>query len=170
MIETRALGVGRVGTSLCIIGDDDSHHAATAPFDAEPAIAAGRIVAAKGEVMAATLRTGLQDRDLRFAEVFVTGSVRTPFKRHHRRQRVSHPEKAGNHSHANIQALGEPAIVTVKCWKLLAKLHCCPKTGHRTARRDPRPSTRRRAALVSLKTAHCSELVFSSLRRRYFWS
>ncbi len=55
------------------------------------------------------------------------GSVRTPFKRHGRRRRLSRREKAVNRSHARIRALGERAIATVKCWKVLAKLHCCPK-------------------------------------------
>lgn len=55
------------------------------------------------------------------------GSVRTPFKRHRRRRRLSRREKAVNRSHARIRAIGERANATVKCWKLLAKLHCCPK-------------------------------------------
>jgi hypothetical protein len=55
------------------------------------------------------------------------GSVRTPFKRHRRRPRLSRREKAVNRSHARIRAVGERAIATIKCWKLLAKLHCCPK-------------------------------------------
>jgi hypothetical protein len=55
------------------------------------------------------------------------GGVRTPFKRHRRRRRLSRREKAVNRSHARIRALGERAIATIKCWKLLAKLHCCPK-------------------------------------------
>ena len=55
------------------------------------------------------------------------GTVRTPFKRHRRRPRLSRREKAVNRSHAKIRAIGERAIATVKCWKVLAKLHCCPK-------------------------------------------
>ena len=55
------------------------------------------------------------------------GTVRTPFKRHRRRPRLSRREKAVNRSHAKIRAVGERAIATIKCWKLLAKLHCCPK-------------------------------------------
>ncbi len=55
------------------------------------------------------------------------GSIRTPFKRHRRRRRLSRREKAVNRSHAKIRAIGERAIATLKCWKLLAKLHCCPK-------------------------------------------
>jgi DDE superfamily endonuclease/Helix-turn-helix of DDE superfamily endonuclease len=55
------------------------------------------------------------------------GSIRTPFKRHRRRRRLSRREKAVNRSHAKIRAIGERAIATLKCWKLPAKLHCCPK-------------------------------------------
>jgi hypothetical protein len=55
------------------------------------------------------------------------GTVHSPFKRHRRRRRLSRREKAVNRSHARIRAVGERAIATVKCWKLLAKLHCCPK-------------------------------------------
>jgi hypothetical protein len=32
-----------------------------------------------------------------------------------------------NCSHAKIRAIGERAIATLKTWKLLAKLHCCPR-------------------------------------------
>jgi len=56
-----------------------------------------------------------------------TFAIRTPFKRHRRRPRLSRREKAVNRSHAKIRAVGERAIATVKCWKLLTKLHCCPK-------------------------------------------
>lgn len=55
------------------------------------------------------------------------GSVRTPFKRHRRRVRLSGREKAVNRGHAKIRAVGERAMATLKCWKVLAKLHCCPK-------------------------------------------
>ena len=55
------------------------------------------------------------------------GSVRTPFKRHRLRPRLSRRQKAVNRSHARIRAIGERAIATLKSWKLLAKLHCCPK-------------------------------------------
>ncbi len=55
------------------------------------------------------------------------GSVRTPFKRHRRRQRLSRREKAVNRSHARIRALGERAIATLKTWRLLNKLRCCPR-------------------------------------------
>jgi hypothetical protein len=55
------------------------------------------------------------------------GSVRTPFKRHRRRVRLSSREKAVNRGHAKIRAVGERAMATIKCWKLLTRLHCCPK-------------------------------------------
>ncbi len=55
------------------------------------------------------------------------GTVRTPFKRHHRRPPLSRNQKAVNRAHAKIRGIGEGAIATLKCWKLLAKLHCCPQ-------------------------------------------
>jgi hypothetical protein len=55
------------------------------------------------------------------------GTVRTPFKRHHRRPPLSRNQKAVNRAHAKIRGIGERAIATLKCWKLLAKLHCCPQ-------------------------------------------
>jgi hypothetical protein len=32
-----------------------------------------------------------------------------------------------NSAHANVRAIGERAIATLKTWKVLAKLHCCPQ-------------------------------------------
>jgi hypothetical protein len=55
------------------------------------------------------------------------GSIRTPFKRHRRRQRLSRREKAVNRVHARIRALGERAIATLKTWRLLSKLRCRPR-------------------------------------------
>ncbi len=55
------------------------------------------------------------------------GTVRTPFKRHHRRPRLSRNQKAVNRAHAKIRGIGERAIATLKTWKLLTKLHCCPQ-------------------------------------------
>ena len=51
------------------------------------------------------------------------GSVRTPF---YGRNLPEHMREV-NRSHARIRAIGERAIATLKCWKLLAKLHCCPR-------------------------------------------
>ncbi len=55
------------------------------------------------------------------------GNIRTPFKRHRRRQRLSRREKAVNRSHARIRAIGERAIATLKGWKILTKLRCCAR-------------------------------------------
>jgi hypothetical protein len=51
------------------------------------------------------------------------------------RPKVSRRQKAVNHAHARIRACGERAITTVKTWKILAKLRCCPRrsTGMRIA-------------------------------------
>jgi DDE superfamily endonuclease/Helix-turn-helix of DDE superfamily endonuclease len=55
------------------------------------------------------------------------GSIRTPFKRHRHRPRLSCRQKDVNRSHARIRAVGERAIATLKYWKVRAKLHCCPR-------------------------------------------
>jgi hypothetical protein len=54
------------------------------------------------------------------------GSVRTPFKRHRHRPKLSRRQKAVNRSHARIRAIGERANATLKGWKVLTKLRCCP--------------------------------------------
>ncbi|MEU7716344.1 transposase family protein [Micromonospora chalcea] len=55
------------------------------------------------------------------------GSVRTPFKRRRFRPKLSRRQKAVNRAHAKILACGERAIATLKSWKVLAKLRCCPR-------------------------------------------
>ncbi|MER5334283.1 transposase family protein [Micromonospora sp. NPDC002717] len=55
------------------------------------------------------------------------GSVHTPFKRHHYRPKLSRRQTAVNRAHAKIRARGERAIATLKTWKSLAKLRCCPR-------------------------------------------
>ena len=55
------------------------------------------------------------------------GTVRTPFKRHATRPRLSRGQKAVNRAHARIRALGERAVSLLKGWKILAKLRCCPR-------------------------------------------
>ncbi|MEU4383458.1 transposase family protein [Micromonospora echinofusca] len=55
------------------------------------------------------------------------GSVRTPFKRSRFRPKLSRRQKAVNRAHAKIRARGERAIATLKTWKILAKLRCCPR-------------------------------------------
>ncbi|MEU8261048.1 transposase family protein, partial [Micromonospora sp. NPDC048999] len=36
-------------------------------------------------------------------------------------------QKTVNRAHARIRACGERAIATLKTWKILAKLRCCPR-------------------------------------------
>ena len=54
------------------------------------------------------------------------GTIRTPFKRHRHRPTLSRRQKAVNRAHARIRACGERAIATLKTWKVLTKLRCCP--------------------------------------------
>ncbi len=54
-------------------------------------------------------------------------TIRTPFKRHRHRPRLSRRQKTVNRDHARIRALGERAVATLKTWKILAKLRCCPR-------------------------------------------
>jgi hypothetical protein len=55
------------------------------------------------------------------------GSVRTPFKRHRYRPKLSRRQRAVNRGHARLRARGERAIAPLKTWKVLAKLRCCPR-------------------------------------------
>jgi DDE superfamily endonuclease/Helix-turn-helix of DDE superfamily endonuclease len=55
------------------------------------------------------------------------GTVRTPFKRHRHRPRLSPRQKEINRDHARIRAVGERAVATLKTWKILTKLRCCPR-------------------------------------------
>jgi hypothetical protein len=55
------------------------------------------------------------------------GSIRTPFKRHRHRPWLSRGQKDVNRAHARMRALGERAIATLKAWKVLTKLRCCPR-------------------------------------------
>lgn len=55
------------------------------------------------------------------------GSIRTPFKRHHLRPPLSARQEEVNRNHARIRALGERAVATLKTWKVLTKLRCCPR-------------------------------------------
>ncbi len=41
------------------------------------------------------------------------GSVRTPFKRHHRRPPLSRNQKEVNRAHAKIRSFGERAVATL---------------------------------------------------------
>ena len=55
------------------------------------------------------------------------GSIRTPFKRHRYRTKLSLRQKKVNQAHARIRAIGERANATLKTWKVLIKLRCCPR-------------------------------------------
>ena len=48
-----------------------------------------------------------------------------PFRRRPRRLWVN--ERAVNRSHARNRGLGERAVATLKTWKLLTQLRCCPR-------------------------------------------
>ncbi|GLW30622.1 hypothetical protein Areg01_35620 [Actinoplanes regularis] len=54
------------------------------------------------------------------------GSVRTRFKRHRYRPKLSAWQKKVNRAHARIRAIGERANATLKTWKVLTKLRCGP--------------------------------------------
>lgn len=55
------------------------------------------------------------------------GSIRTPFKRHRYQPKLSRWQKKINRAHARIRAIGERANATLKTWKVLTKLRCCPR-------------------------------------------
>lgn len=54
------------------------------------------------------------------------GTVRTPFKRHRHRLRLSREQQDVNRAHARIRALGERTVAPLKAWKLLSRPRCCP--------------------------------------------
>jgi hypothetical protein len=53
-------------------------------------------------------------------------TIRTPFKRHRHRPWLSRAQRDVNRSHARIRAIGERAVATLKAWRVLTKLRCCP--------------------------------------------
>ncbi|MFB9444210.1 transposase [Dactylosporangium vinaceum] len=59
------------------------------------------------------------------------GTIRTPYKRHRHRPRLSRRQRAVNRTHARVRGIGERAVATLKSWKTLTKLRCCPR--HATA-------------------------------------
>jgi hypothetical protein len=65
--------------------------------------------------------------DLRGQGQGARGSVRTSFNRRRFRPKLSRRQKAVNRTHAKIRARGERAIATLKTWKILTKLRCCPR-------------------------------------------
>ncbi|MFI2277074.1 hypothetical protein [Catenuloplanes sp. NPDC020197] len=61
-----------------------------------------------------------------FADQGAGGAIRTPFKRHHRRPKLSRRQKVVNRAHAKIRAGGERAIATLKpgrSWPNCAAAH-----------------------------------------------
>ncbi|WP_420119171.1 transposase family protein [Micromonospora sp.] len=81
------------------------------------------------------------------------GSVRTPLKRRRFRPKLSRRQKAVNRAHAKIRARGERAIATLKTWRLLVKLRCCPRRATAIVQAHPRPAPRRRRPLRRMKMA-----------------
>ena len=55
------------------------------------------------------------------------GRIWTPFKRHRYRPKLTRWQKKVNRGHARIRAIGERANATLKTWKVLTKLRCCPR-------------------------------------------
>jgi hypothetical protein len=55
------------------------------------------------------------------------GTVVTPFKRHPNRPPLSRRQKQVNRSHARVRGIGERAVATLKGWKILTRLRCCPR-------------------------------------------
>lgn len=55
------------------------------------------------------------------------GTVWSPFKRQPQRPPLSRRQKQVNRTHARIRALDERAVATLKTWKILIKLRCCPR-------------------------------------------
>ncbi|GAA0743377.1 transposase [Dactylosporangium roseum] len=55
------------------------------------------------------------------------GTIRTPFKRHRHRPRLSRRQRAVNRTHARVRGIGERAVATLESWKILTKLRCCPR-------------------------------------------
>jgi hypothetical protein len=81
------------------------------------------------------------------------GGIRTPFKRHRYRPKLSRWQKKVDSAHARIRAIGERANATLKTSKILAKLALLPTPRHRD--RDHRPTPRREPDLPRMKKAHC---------------
>jgi len=56
---------------------------------------------------------------------------------------LSARQKAVNRAHARIRARGERTNDTLKTWKVLTKLRCCPRPSLRDRAGNPRPTPRR---------------------------
>jgi hypothetical protein len=55
-----------------------------------------------------------------------TGSIRAPFKGHRLRPPLSRHQRSVNRSRVRIRARGKRAVATLKTWKVLSHLRCCP--------------------------------------------
>jgi hypothetical protein len=62
------------------------------------------------------------------------GNVRTPFKRHRHRPRLSRLQKTVNRNHAKIRAVGQRAVATLKGWKSWASSAATPDAPPRSSR------------------------------------
>lgn len=54
------------------------------------------------------------------------GSIRTPFQGHRLRPPLSRHQRSVNRAHARIRDCGERVVATLKTWKILSRLRCCP--------------------------------------------
>jgi hypothetical protein len=78
------------------------------------------------------------------------GTVLTPFKRRRHRPWLSRGQRDVNRAHSRIRAIGERAVATLKSWKVLTKLRCCPPSD-RAHPGHHRPAAHRRAPLLRMK-------------------
>lgn len=62
----------------------------------------------------------------------------TPFKRRRFHPKLSRRQKAVNRARARIRTRGEPAVATLKTWKIQTELRCCRRRA--TAIVQPSPS------------------------------
>jgi hypothetical protein len=81
------------------------------------------------------------------------GSIRTPFKRHRYRPKLTRWQKKVNRSHAKIRAIGERANATLKGWKVLTRLRCSPHRATPIVQGNTRPAPRREPHLPRMKRA-----------------
>ncbi|OLL70033.1 Mobile element protein [Pseudonocardia sp. Ae263_Ps1] len=58
------------------------------------------------------------------------GTVRTPYKRHRTRPRLSPGQKAVNRAHARIRCRVEQAVAELKRWHVVDRFRCCPHRAH----------------------------------------
>ncbi|OLL70085.1 Mobile element protein [Pseudonocardia sp. Ae263_Ps1] len=57
-------------------------------------------------------------------------TVRTPYKRHRTRPRLSPGQKAVNRAHARIRCRVEQAVAELKRWHVVDRFRCCPHRAH----------------------------------------